>query len=147
AIVATGYKVGKLGFDIWPFRLARELQPRGVQFVAISSNDPTSYPQDDFQHMRQRATEKAYPFPYLFDETQQVAMAYGAVCTPDFFVYDANRHLAYRGRLDDSPRDPSAVSREELKDAILQILDGRPPAAVQNPSIGCSIKWRGVAPN
>ncbi|MEO5368671.1 MAG: thioredoxin family protein [Magnetococcus sp. DMHC-1] len=126
--------------------LARELQPDKVQFVAISSNDTINYPQDDFPHMQQRAREKNFPFPYLFDATQEVAVAYGAVCTPDFFVYDAARHLQYRGRFDDSPRDPLAVRRQELKEAILMLLDGRNPSSIQNPSMGCSIKWKGGTP-
>ncbi|MEO5347633.1 MAG: thioredoxin family protein [Magnetococcus sp. YQC-9] len=122
--------------------LGRELQPKGVAFVGISCNDPTSYPEDSFDNMRLRAQKKGYPFDYLYDGTQQTAREYGAVCTPDFFVYDRERKLCYRGRLDDSPRNPAAVRREEMKEAILALLENRPVATQQNAAMGCSIKWK-----
>ncbi|MBF0163299.1 MAG: thioredoxin family protein [Magnetococcales bacterium] len=122
--------------------LARGLQPKGVAFVGISSNDTTSYPEDSFENMRLRANKKGYPFAYLYDGTQCTAKAYGAVCTPDFFVYDQARTLRYRGRLDDSPRNPAAVRREEMKEAILALLEGRAVPEPQNAAMGCSIKWK-----
>ncbi|MBF0418322.1 MAG: thioredoxin family protein [Magnetococcales bacterium] len=122
--------------------LGREMGPKGVAFVGISSNDPVSYPEDCFDNMRARAQKKGYPFDYLYDGTQQTAKNYGAVCTPDFFVYDQARTLRYRGRLDDSPRNPAAVRREEMKEAILALLEGRPVPEPQNAAMGCSIKWK-----
>jgi hypothetical protein len=92
--------------------------------------------------MQERARDKAYPFVYLHDETQEVARAFGAVCTPDFFLYEGERKLAYRGRLDDSWKDPSLVRSEELKAAIEAVLSRRQPATEQKPSMGCSIKWK-----
>ncbi|MBF0285578.1 MAG: thioredoxin family protein [Magnetococcales bacterium] len=124
--------------------LAKEMTPLGAAFVAISPNDAVTYPEDSFPNMKQRAQEKGYPFDYLFDASQQTAKAYGAVCTPDFFLFDAERKLRYRGRLDDSPRNPTAVRRQDLKEAIQEILSGRTPSVQQAPCMGCSIKWRGA---
>jgi peroxiredoxin len=123
-------------------RLARELGPRGVQFVAICANDAESYPDDAFDKLRERWRDKGYGFPYLHDEAQDVARAFGAVCTPDIFVYGPERKLAYRGRIDDSWKDESKVTRRELADALEAVLAGRPVPAPQRPSMGCSIKWR-----
>lgn len=122
--------------------LSQELLKRGAQIVAISSNDAKKYPADSFEKMKARALEKKYPFPYLYDETQAVAKKFAAVCTPDFFVYDENLTLAYRGRLDDSWKDPSQVHRQELRHAVLELLDGRNAPLSQYPSMGCSIKWK-----
>ncbi|MBF0272257.1 MAG: thioredoxin family protein [Magnetococcales bacterium] len=122
--------------------LGRTLATKKVSFVGISSNDPTNYPEDSFANMQAKAKKKGYPFDYLYDATQQTAKDYGAVCTPDFFVYDQERKLRYRGRLDDSPRNPAAVRKEELKEAILALLEGRPVATHQNTTMGCSIKWK-----
>lgn len=122
--------------------LSKELLLRGAQVVAISSNDAVKYPADSFENMKKRAIEKKYPFPYLFDETQNVAKEFGAVCTPDFFVYDENLSLAYRGRLDDSWKNPAEVSRQELRHAVLELLAGREAPLSQYPSMGCSIKWK-----
>jgi peroxiredoxin len=124
-------------------QLARTLSGRDVRWVAINSNDPVNYPEDSFDRMVERARLKDYPFDYLMDDTQNVARAYGAVCTPDFFVYNRLHQLIYRGRLDDSPRNPHAVTREELREAIEAALEGQSPLDVQHPSMGCSIKWRG----
>lgn len=110
--------------------------------VGINANDAVTHPDDSFQAMRQRAQAKGYVFPYLWDEEQTVARALGAVCTPDFFLYDAHRRLAYRGRLDDNWKDPARVTREELKEALEGVLAGREPLATQHPSMGCSIKWK-----
>jgi peroxiredoxin len=122
--------------------LARELERRKVQFVGICSNDATTYPDDAFDKLAERWRKKAYGFPYLHDESQSVARAFGAVCTPDIFVYDSQRRLAYRGRIDDSWKDPAKVTRRDLADAISALLEGRAPAPEQRPSLGCSIKWR-----
>lgn len=122
--------------------LAKEYQAQGVAFVGICANDPSEYPEDAPAELLKRWREKSYGFPYLVDESQAVARAFGAVCTPDFFVYDQRGHLAYRGRLDDSWRNPAAVQKRELKSALDALLQGNPLNSVQNPSMGCSIKWK-----
>jgi peroxiredoxin len=122
--------------------LNRTYGPRGVQFVGVCSNDAVTYPDDAFDKLAERWREKGYGFPYLYDESQDVARAFGAVCTPDIFVYDRERQLAYRGRIDDSWKDPSKVTRHELAEALDALLAGGQPSAQQKASIGCSIKWR-----
>ena len=123
-------------------RLAREFEPRGVQFVAVCSNDAETYPDDAFDKLAARWREKGYGFPYLHDEAQDVARGFGAVCTPDIFVYDRARRLAYRGRIDDSWKDESQVKRRELASALEALVSGQQPSPEQRPSMGCSIKWR-----
>jgi peroxiredoxin len=123
-------------------RLARELGPRGVRFVGMCSNDAETYPDDAFDKLAERWRERGYGFPYLHDERQTVARAFGAVCTPDIFVFDADRRLAYRGRIDDSWKDEGKVTTRELADALEALLAGKRPSATQRPSMGCSIKWR-----
>jgi thiol-disulfide isomerase/thioredoxin len=123
-------------------RLAREYGARGVQFVAICANDAAGYPDDAFDKLEARWRDKQYGFPYLHDESQEVARAFGAVCTPDIFVYDRARRLAYRGRIDDAWKDESKVTRRELAAALDALLAGVAPAAEQRPSLGCSIKWK-----
>lgn len=122
--------------------LAREITGLGAKVVAISSNDDKAYPDDSFENMRARAIGKNYPFVYLHDPTQVTAKAFGAICTPDFFVYDSQLKLAYRGRLDDSWKDAKAVTKHELRHAILQLVQDREVPMTQYPSMGCSIKWR-----
>lgn len=124
-------------------RDCRELAGHGIGCVAIMSNDVAAYPEDAPDEMRRWAGELAFPFPYLYDESQQVARAYGAVCTPDFFGYNAELRLQYRGRLDASGRAPAAADvRRELFEAMCGIAaSGRGPAE-QTASIGCSIKWK-----
>jgi peroxiredoxin len=122
--------------------LNRTYAPRGVQFVGVCSNDAATYPDDAFDKLAERWREKDYGFPYLHDEAQDVARAFGAVCTPDIFVYDRERQLAYRGRIDDSWKDPAKVTRRELAAALDALVAGDRPAADQKPSLGCSIKWR-----
>ncbi|MBF0160431.1 MAG: thioredoxin family protein [Magnetococcales bacterium] len=122
--------------------LASELADRGVRLIGINSNDTINYPEDSFDNMQRRAKAKKYSFDYLFDASQQVARAYGAVCTPDFFVYNQSRHLCYRGRLDDSPRDATQVKQQELKAAVIALLEQQPVASLQHPAMGCSIKWK-----
>ena len=113
-----------------------------VDFVLISSNDSENYPEDSPKKMAERHTEKGYPFPYLFDETQEVAKAYSAVCTPDIFLYNDDRKLEYRGRIDDNWQNPEQVEREELKMAIEAVLNGKTIDFEQKPSMGCNIKWK-----
>jgi peroxiredoxin len=124
-------------------RDASDLQALGIGVVAINSNDPTEYPEDSFENMKKVAQELGYPFPYLFDETQEIAKAYGAVCTPDFFGYNANLELQYRGRLDASRKETAPPdARRELFEAMKQIAETGKGPTEQIPSMGCSIKWR-----
>ena len=113
-----------------------------VDFILISSNDSENYPEDSPEKMAEQAESKSYPFPYLYDETQEIAKAYSAVCTPDIFLYNNDRELEYRGRLDDNWKEPEKVSREELKMAIEFILKGEKIDFTQIPSMGCNIKWK-----
>ena len=125
-------------------RVGRDYAGR-VGFVAISSNDPLQYPDDSPEKMREEAREAGYPFPYLFDETQSVARAYQAACTPDFFVFDSERSLAYRGQLDESrPKAdvPVPATGRDLRTALDALLAGKRPDTRQAPSLGCNIKWR-----
>jgi len=110
--------------------------------AGISANDAVNYPDDSFEAMRRRARVKGYTFPYLWDEEQIVVTQLGAVCTPDFFLYDSHRRLAYRGRLDDNWKDPAHVTRHDLQEALDGLLAGHEPMEGQQPSMGCSIKWR-----
>ena len=123
-------------------RDCRELADHGVGSIAIMSNDPADYPEDSFDNMKRVAREKGFPFPYVFDETQEVAKAYGAVCTPDFFGFNAKLELQYRGRLDASRREAVPGARRELYEAMLQIAQTGQGPKEQTPSVGCSIKWR-----
>jgi thiol-disulfide isomerase/thioredoxin len=124
-------------------RDARELAPLGIGVVAISANDAISYPDDSFPNMKAFAAHHGLPFPYLYDESQAVARAYGAVCTPDFFGFDAGLKLAYRGRLDASRNAPApAGARRELFEAMRLIAETGAGPAEQFPAVGCSIKWR-----
>ena len=123
-------------------RDCRELADHGVGSIAIMSNDPADYPEDSFDNMKRVAREKGFPFPYVFDETQEVAKAYGAVCTPDFFGFNAKLELQYRGRLDASRREAVPGAKRELYEAMLQIASTGQGPKEQTPSVGCSIKWR-----
>ena len=123
--------------------LARDYQPRGVAVVGINSNDAATHPQDSPEQMVHEAEQRGYTFPYLYDETQEVAQAYGAACTPDFFLYDEGRKLVYRGQLDASrPGNGVSVTGSDLRAAIDALLAGKPLPEKQIPSIGCNIKWR-----
>lgn len=118
------------------------LQEMGIGVAAICSNDPIAYPEDNFEAMTQMAEEKSFPFPYLHDATQEVARAYDAVCTPDFFGFNAAGGLQYRGRLDATRMSPGPeASPRELFEAMTQVAETGKGPAEQNPSIGCSIKW------
>lgn len=127
-------------------RDAKDLQALGVNSVAIMSNDPADYQEDSFDNMRQVAREYGFPFPYLYDETQEVAKAYGAVCTPDFFGYNADLELQYRGRLDASRKEAApADARRDLFEAMKQVATTGQGPREQIPSMGCSIKWRNAS--
>ena len=124
-------------------RDARELASHGLGSIAIMANDPSDYPEDSWQNMERVARELALPFPYVMDETQGVAKAYGAVCTPDFFGFNRRLELQYRGRLDPTGRGAAAPEApRELFDAMLQVARTDEGPRVQAPSIGCSIKWK-----
>ncbi len=121
----------------------REYQARGLGVVAINSNDVTTHPADSPERMAEEIDEVGYTFPYLFDESQTVARAYGAACTPDFFLYDGGGRLAYRGQFDGSrPGSGAPVTGEDMRAAADAVLDGRAPPADQHASVGCNIKWR-----
>jgi peroxiredoxin len=123
--------------------LARDILPRGIGCVAISSNDVSGHPADSPEQMVREAEERGYLFPYLYDETQEVAKLYRAACTPDFYLFDADQKLAYRGQLDASrPGNGIPVTGDDLRQAIDALLAGRPALADQRPSIGCNIKWK-----
>jgi peroxiredoxin len=124
-------------------RDVRELTALGIGCVGIMSNDTVEYPDDSFERMKRIAAEYSYPFPYLLDETQEVARAYGAVCTPDFFGYNANLGLQYRGRLDESRKEtaPAGV-RRDLFEAMREVAETGQGPREQIPSMGCSIKWK-----
>ena len=123
--------------------VANEYQAKGAQFIAISSNDIDNYPQDGPGRMREEAANNHYPFPYLFDETQEVAKAYQAACTPDFYIFDQNSKCVYRGRFDDAtPGNDAAVTGKDLKAALDNVLNGLVVSHDQKPSMGCNIKWK-----
>ncbi len=130
-------------------QLARDYQSRGVAVVGINSNDTSKYPADSPEQMVLESENRGYTFPYLFDETQDVAKAYRAACTPDFYVFDKDQHLAYRGQMDASRPDSGIpVTGADLRAALDAVLAGTPPAREQRPSIGCNIKWKpGREPN
>lgn len=129
-------------------RLGRDCEGWGIAMVAINSNDWDKYPDDSPTEMRDEIQEWGYTFPYLLDETQEVAKAYQAACTPDIFLFDAEKKLVYRGQLDDSrPSNGKPVTGADVRGAIARLLEGGPPVEEQVPSIGCNIKWRpGNAP-
>jgi peroxiredoxin len=120
-----------------------DLAKLGIASVAISSNDAESYPEDSFERMRELAIERGFPFPYLYDESQDVARRYGAACTPDFFGFNRDLGLEYRGRLDESGRNPGPPgARRELFEAMKAVAETGHGPAQQIPSMGCSIKWK-----
>lgn len=124
-------------------KLGKEYQAKGIGFVAISSNDVVNYPQDAPDLMKEKAKAMGYSFPYLYDETQEVAKAYDAACTPDFYLFDANLELVYRGQLDDSrPGNGLPLTGSDLRNAMDAVLNGSAVDSNQKPSIGCNIKWK-----
>jgi peroxiredoxin len=122
-------------------QLGKDLMAQKVSVVAICSNDEFSYPEDNFENLKKNYLAKKMPFVYLHDKTQEVAKSFGAVCTPDFFVYDKELRLAYRGRLDDSWKEPSQVTKRDLYNAVLTLEKNQPAPKEQLSSMGCSIKW------
>src|SRR5512143_1904134 len=123
--------------------LTREYMARGVAVVGINSNNIDAYPDDSPERMADEKKRVGYPFPYLFDESQQVARAYGAACTPDFFVFDRHRRLAYRGQMDDTrPGNGRPVTGADLTEALDAVLAGEDVPGDQHPSMGCNIKWK-----
>lgn len=124
-------------------KIGRDYAGRGIGIVAVSSNDVTSHPEDSPTKLAYQAQELQLNFPYLFDESQEVARGYDAQCTPDFFLYDAHRALVYRGQLDDSrPGNGIPVTGKDLREALDAVIAGRAIQAEQRPSVGCNIKWR-----
>lgn len=122
-------------------QLGKDLKGQNINVVGICSNDAVSHPEDSFENMKKRASEKGYSFFYLCDEDQSIAKKFGAVCTPDYFVYDKNSTLAYRGRLDDSWKDAGKVTKRELFEAVQLLENDSAITSEQIPSMGCSIKW------
>lgn len=123
--------------------VADEFTHKGISFIAISSNDIQKYPEDSPERMKEAAFALKYPFPYLFDKTQEIAKAYDAACTPDFYIFDKQLKLVYRGQFDDSrPGNNIPVTGKDIKDALNNILSGKPVNENQKPSIGCNIKWK-----
>lgn len=124
-------------------QLAKDYQSKGVAIVAISSNDAEKYTDDTFAKMKDEARQNGYTFSYLYDETQAVAKAYRAACTPDFFLFDKNFKLAYRGQFDNArPKNAEPVTGKDMRAALDALLAGRAPSADQAPSVGCNIKWK-----
>jgi len=124
-------------------RLGRDYSPKQVGLVAISSNDSDAYPDDAPEQLRQMAAEEGFNFPFCYDETQEVAKSYAAACTPDFFLFDQNRSLVYRGQLDDSrPGNSEPVTGRDLRAALDALLEGSPVNREQKASVGCNIKWK-----
>jgi peroxiredoxin len=122
---------------------ANDYKPKGVAMVAINSNETEGHPTDSLDHMKQRATEKRFPFVYVRDDSQDVALKYGALRTPHYYVFDADRKLRYTGRMDDNPRNPGKETTHELRDAVDAILAGRKPEVELTNPIGCNVKWKG----
>jgi peroxiredoxin len=123
--------------------LIREYQKKGIAFVGINSNDVESYPEDHPDEMKKNARKNNFTFPYLYDQDQSIAKAYHAACTPDFFLFDKNFKLVYRGQMDDSrPGNDIPVTGNDLRSALNCILEEKPVASLQKPSIGCNIKWK-----
>ena len=124
-------------------QLAKDYIPKGISFIAISSNDVVNFPEDSPEKMKMTAKELGYTFPYLYDESQEVARAYDAACTPDFFIYDKDLKLVYRGQLDDSrPSNGISVTGKDMRAALDLLLAGKTVPIEQKPSIGCNIKWK-----
>ncbi|MDD4628065.1 MAG: thioredoxin family protein [Candidatus Peribacteraceae bacterium] len=122
--------------------LAEHFDQEGVQFILINSNDATDYPEDSFEEMKKRYEAKGYPCPYCFDESQEVAKSFGALCTPHCFVFDRHRKLQYKGRVDNNWEHPDQVTAKNLWNAINALVEGKDPPVQEVNAIGCSIKWK-----
>lgn len=120
----------------------RDYRDKGVAMVAINSNETENHPTDSFEHMVQRAADKGFEFPYVRDESQEVALAYGALRTPHWYVFDSDGRLRYTGRMDDNPREPGKETTHELRDAVEAILTGKTPEVEVTNPIGCNVKWK-----
>lgn len=120
---------------------------KGVQLVAINPNEDVGHPTDSYEHMIERAKQKGFNFPYLRDQTQEVAKAYGAIRTPHVFLLDRERKAVYCGRIDDSPGDPAAVGQHDLREALDEVLAGKPVSVTSTQAIGCTVKWWGRDPH
>jgi peroxiredoxin len=125
-------------------RLGKDYASGSAGIVAISANDAATYPDDRPERLKEQAAEQGFTFPYCYDETQDAAKAYGAVCTPDFFLFDADRRLVYRGQLDDTRPGKGAADGRDLRAALDAVLTGRAVNPTQRPSVGCGIKWKGT---
>lgn len=132
-----------IGSDEVTRSTVERFQDRGVRFVAINANSKNTYPEDDFEHMVARMKEYNFPWTYLYDESQEVAFAYGALRTPHFYVFDKSRHLVYTGRALDNPKDPSKATANDLDRALAELLSGQPISTPQTNPIGCNVKWEG----
>ena len=124
-------------------KTVEKYKPQGVVFVAINSNSKNTYPEDSFENMKSRMQDHRFPWPYLYDESQVIAKAYGALRTPHFFAFDQKRKLVYTGRAIDSPRDPSKMTVNDLENALDELLSGKPLTKPLTNPIGCNIKWEG----
>ena len=133
-----------IGSDEVTRQTALKYAGKGVKFIAINSNSPHTYPEDDFDHMVSRMQEYRFPWPYLYDSTQELARAYGALKTPHFFVFDKDRKLIYTGRGVDSPRDVSKMTQNDLARALEEHTSGKPVSVKVTNPIGCNIKWEGM---
>ena len=132
-----------IGSEERMIKFYNDYKPRGVEMIAINSNETVGHPTDSFEHMVAHAKEKKLPFKYVRDDSQEVALAYGALRTPHYYVFDQERKLRYTGRMDDNPRNPGQEKTHELRDAVDALLAGRkPPVELTNP-IGCNVKWQG----
>lgn len=130
------------GTDEMLLRIVSRFAPEGLKTVAISSNDAAQYPEDSFEKMKEKAISMRLPFPYLYDETQEVAKAFDAACTPEMYLFDSQSKLVYHGTINDSPRDPSKVTKDYLSAAIASVLEGGTPEPQYVHPVGCSIKWK-----
>lgn len=131
-----------LGSEKMLFDTIREFQSKGLKAIMVSSNDPAKYPEDSFEKMKEKAKRDSIPCPYLFDETQEIARAFDAECTPECFLFDAKGTLAFHGAVNNSPRDPALANSNYLRTAIEQVLAGKTPEPAFAHPIGCSIKWK-----
>lgn len=123
-------------------QIAKDYADKSFALIGINPNDPVTYPDDSFENMKIRAKEQGYVFPYIWDETQEIARKYDAICTPDVYLYDENRMLKYRGRIDDNWKDETSVRRKELRMAVDRLLENKDIDFEMVPSMGCSIKWK-----
>jgi peroxiredoxin len=141
AVFSCNHCPAVIGSQDRMIQLHTDYKPKGVEIIAINSNEDKNHPDDSFEKMKERAREKSFPFPYVRDESQEVALAYGALRTPHFYVFDQRRRLRYTGRMDDNPYDASKVTQHDLRNALDALLAGkRPPVELTNPK-GCNVKW------